>query len=160
MPPFFFLFLRFFFFWWRAIWDAKNDQVLLLAPFWFLVKLNIFSNVYCPFIFLPSIALFTSCFHFPTGMFFLLIGENLSIQRLLNCVLCVLHILSPGLPFVSYHCYLHIFRLSHQKFFCYQTCLIKIWIASWICMSFFFRDHAKLLCTIPLLVYVPKLALP
>jgi len=98
--------------------------------------------------------------HFPTGMFFLLIGENLSIQRLLNCVLCVLHILSPGLPFVSYHCYLHIFRLSHQKFFCYQTCLIKIWIASWICMSFFFRDHAKLLCTIPLLVYVPKLALP
>ena len=110
---FFFLFFFFFFFWWRAIWDAKNDQVLLLAPFWFLVKLNIFSNVYCPFIFLPSIALFTSCFHFPTGMFFLMIWENLSVQRLLNCVLCVLHILSPGLPFVSYHCYLHIFRLSH-----------------------------------------------
>ena len=109
---------------WRAIWDAKNDQVLLLAPFWFLVKLNIFSYVYCPFIFLPSIALLTSCFHFPTGMVFLLImGESLSTRTIKLCLMCAANIVSRAticlLPLLSAYIStqpLKIFLLSNLSY--------------------------------------------
>lgn len=157
---FLFLFLGFFFFFFLVGQSEmlKNDQVLLLAPFWFLVKLNIFSYVYCPFIFLPS-TLLTSCFHFPTGMFFLLIwGESLGTTTIKLCLICAAHIVSRA-TILSFTIAICIYFDSDIKSFP-AIKPVLYGLLPWICMSFIFQGPPCFSVAFHFLVYLAKASTP
>ena len=99
-----------------------------------------------------------TCFYLFCGTYtFFLINKIRSVSQSCPTLCDPMNRSTPGLPV---HHQLPKFTETHVHWVRMPSShLIKIWNASWICMSSLHRGHANLLCIFPVLVYVlPKWA--